>query len=334
MKIIFAGTGPVALRLIKSIVDKIKYKECNYNLCKNDKKLKQCKLCNFSIIYVLTKAEDTCSKKSRNQFSFIKEIQSLNIKILIFNVFTDKYLRFIKKLNPDLCIVVSYGLIIPKYALKIPKLGWINVHFSLLPSLRGPAPIQHAILKNYNYTGVTIFKIDENIDSGPIIVQAKEKILFEDTSEDLLKRLTNKSCKLLFNVLKNICHEKINMNDLQSQYGNISFAPKIYFLNGKIDWHMDSLKILKHIKAMTPIPGAWSYLNKKIVKIRISKNPYFPSINIRLNPGCVIIVKKIVYIGTQDKPLTISYFQSQGRKIIPAYQWSIGNLKNKFPYFS
>lgn len=186
----------------------------------------------------------------------IKIVQPMNKKelIKIFNSF-----------DVDVCILVAYGMIIPKEILSKPKFGFLNVHPSLLPKYRGPSPIQFALLNRETITGVTIMKLDDKMDTGPILKQQETLITPEDTAESLHNKLSSLGADLLIRVLPDYLQNKIKLipqNDSMATYSKI-----IKREDGRINWSKSTEEITGQFKAFSPWPGVFTYLGDKRLKI-------------------------------------------------------------------
>lgn len=178
----------------------------------------------------------------------------------------------IKQMNPDIICVVAYGKIIPKEILEIPKYGVINVHPSLLPQYRGPAPIQWAILNGDEKTGVTTMYLNEEMDAGDIILQKETEINENETSGELWDRLSKIGAKLLLDTLEQI--EKENA-PRKKQGDKFTIAPMLDKKQSKIDWENKTAKEIKNlVRGLNPIMGAYSMLNRKKNKILESRCSY------------------------------------------------------------
>lgn len=175
-----------------------------------------------------------------------------------------EFIEDIKKLNPDIICVVAYGKILPKSLLDIPKFGCINLHPSLLPKYRGPAPIQWAILNGDDTTGVSIMYLDEGMDTGDIILQVETKIDSKETTGELWDRLSKIGSDLLVSALKEI--ENGTAKRIK-QEGDIKIAPMIEKEMSKINWEEKTGKeICNLVRGLNPIMGAYSYLDGKKFK--------------------------------------------------------------------
>ncbi|MEN9946006.1 MAG: hypothetical protein RLZZ293_392 [Pseudomonadota bacterium] len=173
----------------------------------------------------------------------------------------------IRQINPDLIIVVAYGLILPAELLNIPKLGCINIHVSLLPKWRGAAPIQRSLLAGDLQTGVSIMQMDEGLDTGDVLLVSKCPISDQDTSASLHDKLANLGAKTLIQYLAN--PEKYPAQAQTTQ--EISYAHKLTKEEANINWHEDIIIIERKIRGYNPFPGAFSFLNGQLHKFWQSK---------------------------------------------------------------
>jgi methionyl-tRNA formyltransferase len=180
--------------------------------------------------------------------------------------------NFLKLLNPDLVIVVAYGQLIPKNYLSLSKHGFINIHASLLPKWRGAAPIQRSIMNLDKETGVSIMKIVEKLDAGPVMMQEKINVTSEMNAEDLSNKLSDLSSKLILECIAEIEGGKAKFIDQDEQ--KATYAKKINKEEGKINWDNSAENILAQINSLLPNPGAWfSFMGEryKILKASISE---------------------------------------------------------------
>ena len=180
--------------------------------------------------------------------------------------------NFLKLLNPDLVIVVAYGQLISKNYLSLSKHGFINIHASLLPKWRGAAPIQRSIMNLDKETGVSIMKIVEKLDAGPVMMQEKINVTSEMNAEDLSNKLSDLSSKLILECIDVIEGGKAKFIDQDEQ--KATYAKKINKEEGKINWDNSAENILAQINSLLPNPGAWfSFMGEryKILKASISE---------------------------------------------------------------
>lgn len=178
---------------------------------------------------------------------------------------SDDFADQIKNLQPDFFVVVAFGHILSGKILQLPKFGAINIHASLLPKYRGPAPIQWAIINAEPYTGVTTMFMDQSMDTGNILLTKKEPILPEDTAATLHDRLANAAAELLIKTLKDFAAHKIK--SMPQDHSQATYAPLLKKQDGHINWQRPAEKLEAFIRGMTPWPGAFSFHNEKRLKI-------------------------------------------------------------------
>ncbi len=172
---------------------------------------------------------------------------------------------FLTELKPDIILVVSYGQIIPKNLLNIPKNGFLNVHASLLPKWRGAAPIQRSIMNLDAETGISIMKISENLDEGPVCNQYSLNVSEKMNSEELSEKLSLIASEKILDILDNIYDGKIEFKD--QDHSKATYAKKIQKIEGKIDWNENAEKIIGKINGLYPYPGAYFTFNGERYKI-------------------------------------------------------------------
>ena len=178
---------------------------------------------------------------------------------------TKEEINHIKKLKPDLAVVVAYGKILPSSLLSIDKLLFINAHASLLPKWRGAAPIQRAIMNQDSETGISIMKIIPQLDAGPVMLQEKIKISKEMSYEDLSERISYIGAKLILDSMKLIENNKAIF--IEQKESNATYAKKIHKNESQINWNEDANKIIAKINAFHPNPGCWFKLSNARIKI-------------------------------------------------------------------
>ena len=172
---------------------------------------------------------------------------------------------YLTELQPDIILVVSYGQIIPKNLLNIPKNGFLNVHASLLPKWRGAAPIQRSIMNLDKETGISMMKINENLDEGPVCNQYSLKISEKMNSEELSEKLSLIASEKILDTLDNIDGGNVKFKD--QDHSKATYAKKINKIEGKIDWNENAEKIIGKINGLYPYPGAFFSFNGERYKI-------------------------------------------------------------------
>jgi methionyl-tRNA formyltransferase len=194
-----------------------------------------------------------------------REALFLKIPLVEIESFKDEEAKQIGDLGPDLLIVASFGLIIPKWFLSIPSLGAINVHPSLLPRYRGPSPIQWVIWNGEKETGVTFIRMNERMDAGDIIRQVSVPIEAEEDSEALSHRLSAKAAEILPALVQEAYSHGIH--GTAQEDGEATYTPMITKEMGRIDWHVSSTEIIRQVRALVPWPTAYGFLEDKMLKV-------------------------------------------------------------------
>lgn len=228
---------------------------------------------NFNIQSVVTTPDRKSGRGQKlNESDVKKYAQKQNINILQPDNLKDEgFINEVKKLDPDLIIVVAFRKI-PKEIFSIPKYGTINLHASLLPNYRGAAPINWCLINNETKTGVTTFFINEKIDQGDILLQEELIISNEDDFGLLYNKLSKVGAKLLVKTIKKVFSNNLNPS---KQYidTEIKLAPKLNSENTRIDWNKPVNKIIGQVKGLSPKPGAWTKIRngKDVIRMKILK---------------------------------------------------------------
>ena len=201
--------------------------------------------------------------------------ETLNIEFRTPDILKDneEEYEYLKKLNADIAIVVAYGQIIPKKFLQLTKKGFINIHASILPKWRGAAPIQRSIMNLDSETGISIMKINEKLDSGPIYKTYKINISEKDNAANVSEKLSLLAAEKILDNIDDILDEKLKFNDQKNNQA--TYAPKIKKSEGEINWNNTAENILGKINGLYPYPGAWFIYNGeryKVLKGEIGKN--------------------------------------------------------------
>lgn len=175
------------------------------------------------------------------------------------------FLEHLRGLAPDCCPVVAYGALVPPAALDLPTLGWVNLHFSLLPAWRGAAPVQHALLHGDEVTGASTFRLEAGLDTGPVFGVVTERVRPADTSGDLLERLACAGAELLVATLDGL--EGGRLQGVPQPPDGVSLAPKLTAADARVDWAAPAVRVDRQVRACTPAPGAWTTLRDRRVKL-------------------------------------------------------------------
>jgi len=229
-------------------------------------------------------------------------------------------------IKPDLIIVASYGKILPREILDIPKYSCLNVHPSLLPKYRGPSPIQTAILNGDKETGVTIILMDELIDHGAILVKEKIKILAKENNETLHKKLAQLAVKLLLKTIPDWVKGKIKP-EVQDE-SKATFTKVLTRENGKIDWEKPAKEIERQVRAFYPWPGAFAFWQKgdKLLRIKILKAKTAETKDIKAMVGQIVLSpSQKIAVKCKEGFLEIWELQPEGKSPMTAEDFLRGN---------
>jgi methionyl-tRNA formyltransferase len=230
-----------------------------------------------------------------------------------------EFLGALRALEPDCAPVVAYGALVPPEALDIPRHGWVNLHFSLLPAWRGAAPVQHAVIGGDDVTGASTFRLEQGLDTGPVYGVVTEAIRPDDTSGDLLGRLAVSGAGLLVATLDGI--EAGRLVAQPQPADGVSLAPKLTVDDARVDWAAPALGIDRLVRGCTPAPGAWTVfrgerLKLQPVRVADGSEP--------LAPGELAADRAGVRVGTGSQPVLLTFVQPQGKKAMPAADWARG----------
>jgi len=241
------------------------------------------------------------------------EAKKLNLKTITpYTLKDDKIFLEYKKLNPDIVIVVAYGLILPERFLRVPKFGCINGHASLLPRWRGAAPIQRAIEAGDNKTGSCIMIMEKEMDTGPIILSKKINIDDNDTSKLLHDKLSQLTAEMLIKTIENYKNGKISI--VKQSLKGITYANKIDKNESKVNWYLSAKEISNKIRAFNPYPGTFTNGPNGLIKI-VTANAIYKKHN--FEPGTVVDTnKKITIACGKQSMLEIKELQKPGKNII------------------
>jgi len=230
----------------------------------------------------------------------------------------DELKKVIENIKPEIVITIAYGRIIPLELLEIPKSGWINVHFSLLPRWRGAAPVQWAILNGDKQTGITVFKLDKGMDTGPVYLEQVTPINDNENSDELLKRLSQIGSDLVIKSLELISDGVIPKPQASN---GITLAPKISKNDGKIDWQQSSNQVVNRFRALSSNPGVWSLLGELRIKIDALVASSFVD---QIKPADIVINGERLFVGVLDGVIEILILTPAGRSQMSAAEFIRG----------
>lgn len=221
----------------------------------------------------------------------------------------------VTELQPDLGVIVAYGGLVREPLLSVPRRGWINLHFSLLPRWRGAAPVQRAIMAGDDLTGASVFQLVEELDAGDLFGQLTQPIGAHETAGHLLDSLSRSGAELLLRVVASLADGTARA---EPQEGDVTLAPKLTLEDGRIDWTASATTVMSRIRGVTPEPGAFTTLEGarlKVLEAVIARNvPALP-------PGHFALVDRSVLVGTGSDPVELRRVHPAGRKAMTTADW-------------
>ena len=294
-KILFMGTPIFAVPILKSIHES-----------------------NHKILEVYTQPPKKKNRGQKISFSPVHEYSNkINIPIRHpFTLESEEEFEHIKKIKPDISVVVAYGKILPSKFLSLENTMFINIHASLLPRWRGAAPIQRAIMNNDNETGISIMKIEPKLDTGPVLMQSKIEITRGINYEELSDQMSKLGARLILEALDLIENGKakfISQNDK-----DVSYAKKIEKVESKINWNSEAKKVIAKINALHPNPGSW--FNLKGLRIKVIK-----AIEIKAKGEPGEIINKDFTVACSQNAVQILELKKEGKKKITAIEFLRGH---------
>lgn len=296
MRVLFAGTPGVAVPSLDALID-----------------------AGFDVAAVLTRPDaPTGRKRVLTPSPVAARAAELGLEIIHAAKVDAGVTARIAAVRPDVAAIVAYGGLVPRAALDIPRHGWINLHFSLLPAWRGAAPVQRAVIAGDDITGAVTFQLEEGLDTGPVIGTLTEQVRPDDTAGTLLERLSHSGSVLLAQTLSAIDSGAAYP---QPQQGEVSLAPKLTIEDGRINWSEPALAIGRRARGVTPEPGAWTMLDGQRVKLEpVLLRPGQSA----LAPGQLAMDGKSVLVGTGSHPVELVRVQPAGKKMMSAADWARG----------
>tara|TARA_B100000073_G_scaffold315450_1_gene291383 strand:+ start:242 stop:1174 length:933 start_codon:yes stop_codon:yes gene_type:complete len=300
-KIIFMGTPLFAVPILKSLYQN-----------------------GFSISVVYTQPPQKSKRGQKINKSPIQGIsETLNLDFRCPKTLKDneEEYNFLKKLNADLAVVVAYGQIIPKSFLSLTKKGFINIHGSILPKWRGAAPIQRSIMNLDDETGISVMKIAEELDTGPVSNIYKIKINRNDNTQEISEKLSLIAAEKILDNIDEILEDKAKF--IEQDHSKATYAKKIDKKESQIDWNNDAVKILGKINGLIPTPGAFFSLNGeryKVLKAEVGNG---------LGRIGEVISDKLEIACANDKSIKILEIQRQGKKPQKIGEFMLGSRIKK-----
>ncbi len=298
MRLVFAGTPEVALPSLRALLDS-----------------------RHEVVAVITRPDAPAGRGRSLTASPVAELAAEHgIEALKPARAGDgDFLSRLSQLAPDCCPVVAYGALLPPDALVIPRHGWVNLHFSVLPAWRGAAPVQRSLMAGDEVTGATTFRIVKQLDAGPTYGLLTERIRPEDTAGTLLDRLAQHGAGLLVTTLDGIEDGILEARAQDDEL--VSYAPKLTVDEARIDWSRPGFAVDRHVRGCTPAPGAWTTVDGARLKV----GPTEPRPDrTELGPGDLAVGKSAVLVGTASHALVLGEVQPEGKPRMRAADWARG----------
>ncbi len=301
MRVLFAGTPAVAVPSLDALVE-----------------------AGFDVVAVLTRPDAPIGRKRVLTPSPVAaRALELGLDVIYAAKVDDAAVEQISAAAPDVAAIVAYGGLVPPAALAIPRHGWINLHFSLLPAWRGAAPVQRSVMAGDDVTGAVTFQLEKGLDTGPVFGTLTESVGPEDTAGQLLERLSHSGAVLLAQTLSAV---ETGKAFAVPQAGDVSLAPKLTLEDGHLHWERPALAIGRQARGATPEPGAWTLLDGQRVKLEpVRLRPDVED----LAPGALAVHGKSVLVGTGSHAVELTRIQPAGKKMMAAPDWArgIGSLE-------
>lgn len=298
MRLVFAGTPEVALPSLRAFIDSSRH----------------------DVVAVVTRPDAPSGRGRRLERSPVGALADEHgIEVLTPAKAGDpEFLDRLRALEPDLCPVVAYGNLLPQRTLDVPKFGWVNLHFSVLPAWRGAAPVQASVRNGDDITGASTFRIVKELDAGPVFGVVTEKVRDRDTSGDLLTRLSVSGADLLLSTVDGI--EDGTLVAVDQPADGVTYAAKITVEDARLDFTTPAAAVDRLARAVTPEPGAWAEFRGERLKL----GPVTPVADVTLPAGEVLVERKRVLVGTATTAVALGEVQAQGKKRMGATDWARG----------
>ncbi|OLF19528.1 methionyl-tRNA formyltransferase [Actinophytocola xanthii] len=235
------------------------------------------------------------------------------------------FLERLREIAPDCCPVVAYGALLPRSALEIPRHGWVNLHFSILPAWRGAAPVQAAVRHGDEITGASTFRIVKEMDAGPVYGVLTEPVREEDTAGALLGRLADAGAGLLLSTLDGI--EDGSLRAVEQPADGVSYAPKVTTEQARVDFTAPAVAVDRLVRSVTPDPGAWAEFRGERIKlgpVRRTTGEQAGPAEETVKPGELLVRRRDVLVGTATTPVALGEVQAPGKKRMAATDWARG----------
>lgn len=298
MRLVFAGTPDVAVRALRALLNADRHE----------------------VVAVVTRPDAPAGRGRRPTCSPVGSLaEEAGLEVLTPRRPSEpEFLVRLSALAPDCCPVVGYGALVPRVALDIPRYGWVNLHFSLLPAWRGAAPVQAAIRHGDEITGASTFALEEGLDTGPVYGTVTEVIRPEDTAGALLSRLADAGAGLLVATLDGIADGTVR--PVPQPADGVSHAPKLTAQDAHVEFSAPTFAVHRQVRAVTPAPGAWTRFRDQ----RLGLGPVQLADSRELKPGELWAGKREVLVGTATGTVRLGEVTAPGKRAMPAPDWARG----------
>ncbi|MGH3756058.1 MAG: methionyl-tRNA formyltransferase [Pseudonocardiaceae bacterium] len=302
MRLVFAGTPDVAVPSLQALLDADRHE----------------------VAAVLTRPDAPAGRGRRPARSPVGALaDEAGLEVLTpRSLAGPDFLARLSALAPDCCPVVAYGALVPRPALGIPRHGWVNLHFSLLPAWRGAAPVQAAIRHGDEITGASTFALEEGLDTGPVYGTVTEVIRPEDTAGELLSRLVGAGAGLLAVTLDGIAEG--TLRPVPQAVDGVSHAPKLTAEDALVDFTAPAFAVHRQVRAVTPAPGAWTRFRDQRLGLGPVQLAPAGLAGGELKPGELWAGKRDVLVGTATGAVRLGDVTAPGKRAVPAADWARG----------
>lgn len=292
MRLVFAGTPAAAVPSLRRLADE------------------------HQIVAVITRRDAELGRKRVLTPSPVAAVaDELGLPTIKANRLDDEVTARIRDLEPDLGTIVAYGGLVREPLLSTPRLGWVNLHFSLLPRWRGAAPVQHAVIAGDSETGAAVFQLVPQLDAGAVFADLRRPIAPDETAGELLESLAVSGADLLARTVDDLATGAATAVE---QSGEPTLAPKLGLADAHLDLSQSASVVYARLRGVTPEPGAFALLDGERFKVQSAREAPKEE---RLAPGAVVLREKRVLVGTGTHPLELIQVQPAGRRAMSAADW-------------
>ena len=279
----------------------------------------------FAVEAVVTQPDRPRGRGQKIASSPVKDL-ALAAALYIYQpekIKSDSAYEFFKRVAPDAVVIIAYGQIIPARLIGIPRLGWINLHASLLPKYRGAAPVNWAIVNGQTRTGLTTMQIDPGLDTGPILLQTSLEIGADETAAELARRLAEAGAPLVIETLRKLARGELT--PVPQDHQQATFGPMLKKEDGRINWSLTAQQIYNRIRGLEPWPGAFTTFRERMCHVWGRPAAAEAIADRGEAPGALIAAGGELYVVCGEGTcLRLEALQMEGRKRISARDFANG----------